>query len=188
MWKSCIAVLVVLACMFAGVAAAQSSSADTDQTPAQTPATQTPAAQTPAAAPPTPAKSAFTQGGMDFSFMFDGYVDGSFNHPNSGFNGLRNFDMRSDTLHVNMGMITIDRAAAPVGFHLDVGFGETFDVIHATDRAPESLKYFKQAYVSLKPKSWHGNMGMITIDRAAAPVGFHLDVGFGETFDVIHSR
>jgi hypothetical protein len=93
---------------------------------------------------------------MDFSFMFDGYVDGNFNHPNSGFNGLRNFDLRSDTLHVNMGMITIDRAAAPVGFHLDVGFGETFDVIHSTDRAPEALKYFKQAYVSLKPKSWHG--------------------------------
>ena len=165
MWKSCIAVLIAGASVLTGVAAAQSSSADSDQAPAQTPvaqapAAQAPAAQTPAATPaatpaPTP-KSVFTQGGMDFSFMFDGYVDGNFNHPNSGFNGLRNFDLRSDTLHVNMGMITIDRAAAPVGFHLDVGFGETFDVIHATDRAPESLKYFKQAYVSLKPKSWHG--------------------------------
>jgi hypothetical protein len=58
--------------------------------------------------------------------------------------------------HVNMGMITIDHAPAPVGFHLDVGFGETFDVIHSGNRDPDAWKYFKQAYVSIKPKSWHG--------------------------------
>jgi hypothetical protein len=88
--------------------------------------------------------------------MFDGYVDKAFNNPPSGFNGLRNFDVRADTAHVNMGMITIDHAPAPVGFHLDVGFGETFDIIHAGNRDPEAWKYFKQAYISVKPKSWHG--------------------------------
>src|SRR5258705_13917337 len=93
----------------------------------------------PAATAPTPPKSPFTQGGMDFSFMFDGYVNGSYNHPDSGFNQLRNFDFRADTLHVNMGKITIDRAPAPVGFHLDVGFGHACSVIHSTDRAPEAL-------------------------------------------------
>ena len=117
MWKSYIAVWIAGACMLTGVATAQSSSADSDQAPAQTPAAQAPAPPTPAAAPaPPPAKSVFTQGGMDFSFMFDGYVDGNFNHPNSGFNGLRNFDFRADTVHLNMGMITIDRAAALKGF------------------------------------------------------------------------
>lgn len=149
MRRTRITVFTAGALMLVGVAAAQSSSADADQAPAQAPAAATPA-------PPPPPKSAFTQGGMDFSFMFDGYVLGSFNHPDSGFNQLRNFDFRADTAHVNMGMITIDRAPAPVGFHLDVGFGETFDVIHSTDRAPEAFKYFKQAYVALKPKSWHG--------------------------------
>jgi len=69
-------------------------------------------------------KSDFTQGGMDFSFYFDGYVNGSYNHPDSGFNDFRNFDFRADTAHVNMGKITIDRAPSPVGFHLDVGFGQ----------------------------------------------------------------
>ena len=88
--------------------------------------------------------------------MFDGYIDKNFNNPPSGFNGLRNFDLRSDMPHVNMGMITIDHAPAPVGFHLDVGFGETFDVIHSGNRDPDAWKYFKQAYVSIKPKSWHG--------------------------------
>jgi hypothetical protein len=88
--------------------------------------------------------------------MFDGYVDKNFNNPPSGFNMLRNFDVRSDMPHVNMGMITIDHAPAPIGFHLDVGFGETFDIIHMGNRDPEAWKYFKQAYVSVKPKSWHG--------------------------------
>lgn len=156
MRKTCITSIIAGVALFTGLAVAQSPLAETDRAAAQTPPAQAPAAPVPAPAPATPAKSAFTQGGIDFSFMFDGYVDGNFNHPNSGFNGLRNFDLRSDTVHVNMGMVTLDRAPAPVGFHLDVGFGETFDVIHATDRAPEALKYFKQAYVSLKPKSWHG--------------------------------
>src|SRR5690349_11019558 len=118
-----------------------------------------PATQTPAPAPaatPAPAPSPFTHWGTDFSFMFDGYTDVNFNHPDSGFNQLRNFDLRSDTAHVNMGMITIDHGPAPVGFHLDVGFGETFDVIHSSSRDPNAWKYFKQAYISVKPKSWHG--------------------------------
>ena len=154
MRKTCIIVLIASA-TFVSIAAAQTSTSDTDQAPT----TQAPATQTAAAPAPTPApapKSPFTQGGMDFSFMFDGYVNGSYNHPDSGFNQLRNFDFRADTLHVNMGKITIDRAPAPVGFHLDVGFGQTFNVIHSTDRAPEAFKYFEQAYVSLKPKSWKG--------------------------------
>ena len=88
--------------------------------------------------------------------LADGYVDGNFNDPASGFNGLRNFDVRADTAHLSMGMLTIDHGPAPVGFHLDAGFGEAFDIIHATDRAPDEMKYIQQAYVSFKPKSWHG--------------------------------
>jgi len=111
-----------------------------------------------AAAPTAPAspKSPLTQWGTDFSFLFDGYVDWNYTNPASGFNGLQNFDFRADTAHVNLGKITIDRAPAPIGFHLDVGFGETMDAIHAADRDPNAWKYFEQAYVDLKPKSWHG--------------------------------
>jgi hypothetical protein len=123
---------------------------------AQTPAPAPDATAAPAPTPPPVDPGPLHQWGTDFSFMFDGYVDKNFNDPPSGFNGLRNFDVRSNTAHVNMGMITIDHAPAPVGFHLDVGFGETFDIIHSGNRDPNSWKYFKQAYVSLKPKSFHG--------------------------------
>ena len=158
MRKIHIAAAIAGASMLIGAAAAQTAPTSTDQAPAQDPAAQTPASQTPAAAPaPTPPpKSVFTQGGMDFSFLLDGYVDANFNHPDSGYNQLRNFDLRADTAHINMGKITIDRAPGPVGFHLDVGFGQTFDLIHSTDRAPEAFKYFEQAYIAVKPKSWHG--------------------------------
>jgi hypothetical protein len=108
-----------------------------------------------APSPPTP-PSPFTRWGTDFSFLFDGYVDANFNHPDSGFNGLRNFDVRSDHAHVSAVMATIDHAPAPVGFHLDAGFGQQFRIVGAYDRAPDELDYIQQAYLSLKPKSWHG--------------------------------
>jgi hypothetical protein len=148
--KTDISILIAGLFLLGGAAIAQ-----TQTPPDNSPAAQTPAAQPPAT-PPPPSPSPFTHWGTDFSFMFDGYVDRNFNSPASGFNGLQNFDMRSDTAHVNMGMITIDHGPAPVGFHLDVGFGEAFDVIHSADRDPDAWKYFKQAYVSVKPKEWHG--------------------------------
>jgi len=118
---------------------------------------QDPPAAAPAPTPAAPAaKSPFTQGGMDFSFMLDGYADANFNHPDSGFNQFRNWEFRADNAHISMGKITIDKAPGPVGFHLDVGFGPTFKWIHSTDRAPEAFQYFEQAYVSVKPKSWKG--------------------------------
>jgi hypothetical protein len=135
------ATIFVATCLMAGAAAAQTPAAPPD-------------AQTAPAAPAPP--SAYHQLGMDFSFLLDGYVDGNFDNPGSGWNSLRNFDMRSDTLHFNMGKITVDRAPGPIGFHLDAGFGEIFDVIHATDQAPKGLKYIEQAYVDFKPKSWKG--------------------------------
>src|SRR5437660_560673 len=101
MGKNRILFALAIASLLGGVMLAQEPAADVaaDQAPAtqtpstQTPSTQTPSTQTAAPAPaPAPAKSNFTQGGMDFTFMFDGYVLGSYNHPDSGFNQLRNFD------------------------------------------------------------------------------------------------
>jgi hypothetical protein len=129
-----------------GAAAVQAQSGDNPPDP------QT-SASTPAPAPPP---SPLRQWGTEFDFLFDGYVDANFNQPPSGFNALRAFDARSGMPHVGMGMVTIDHSPAPVGFHLDVGFGEDFDIVHFGARDPNAWKYFLQAYVSLKPKSWHG--------------------------------
>jgi hypothetical protein len=140
---------LVAGIIWTGAAAIQARAADN-------PASGQMADPAPAPAPAPPPPSPLRQWGTEFSFMFDGYLDANFNHPPSGFTGLRNFDVRSDTAHVGMGMITIDHAPAPVGFHLDVGFGEDFDIIHSGNRDPKAWKYFKQAYVDFKPASWKG--------------------------------
>ena len=158
------ATIFVATCLMAGIALAQTTTppdappaTTPDAQPTTAPAPAQDAQAAPAAAPAAPAPpSAYHQMGMDFSFLLDGYVDGNGNDPASGFNGLRNFDYRADTVHFNMGKITIDRAPGPIGFHLDVGFGEIFSATHATDAAPEAMKYFEQAYVDFKPKSWKG--------------------------------
>lgn len=128
----------------------------------QTPATTPPDGQAPAAAtaPATPAPvdpGPLHQWGTDFTFLFDGYADANFNDPTPAFNGLAAFDVRANTAHVEMAEMTIDHAPAPVGFHLDIGFGEMFDIIHAGNRDPNAWKYFKQAYISFKPK-WLGGV------------------------------
>ena len=141
MRKSCIVLTIACVSMLGGVAFAQGPAADPVPEADQTPAAQTPAAS-PAPAPAPPPKSVFTQGGMDFSFLFDGYVNGSFNNPDSGMNQLRNFDVRANNAHVSLGKITIDRGPAPVGFHLDVGFGQTINMVGNADvRAPQGIVF-----------------------------------------------
>lgn len=133
--------------------AANISAQTTDTPPSgQSPAATSTPSTTPASVDPGP----LHEWGTDFSFLLDGYVDANFNNPTPAFNGLRAFDVRSDTAHVEMGMLTIDHAPAPVGFHLDVGFGEMFHIIHAGNRDPRAWDYFNQAYISFKPKALHG--------------------------------
>lgn len=88
--------------------------------------------------------------------MLDGYTDVNFNHPASGYNGLANFDLHSDTARLSLAKITVDRAPAPFGFHLDIGTGQTLTFVHSTDPGPDGMKFVEQAYVSLKPKNWKG--------------------------------
>ena len=127
--------LFAATCLLAGAAFAQSATPPAATPPdAQTASTPATAAAPAAPAPPNP----YHQAGLDFSFLFDGYVDGNFDNPESGWNALRNFDYRSNTAHVNMGKITIDRAPGPVGFHIDYGFGEIFSATHAADAAPKA--------------------------------------------------
>jgi hypothetical protein len=127
------------------------------QTPDTQPGVPPPAATSVPQVTPAPVDSGILHfWGTDFSFLFDGYLDTNFNNPASGFNGLRAFDVRSNTAHFALGMITIDHAPAPFGFHLDAGFGEMFDIIHAGTRDPPAWDYIKQAYVSFKPEALHG--------------------------------
>jgi hypothetical protein len=119
-----------------------------------TPATQATApASTPA---PTASKSPLTQAGMDFTFLLDWYASKNFNDPDSKFNQLHNYDFRGNSTHISLGKMSIERSPGPIGFRVDVGFGETLNWNSSTERSPEAFRYFEQAYISFKPKSWKG--------------------------------
>lgn len=112
--------------------------------------------QTPAPAPPPPAPAAWKLGGVDVSGMIDGYYSLGFNHPAGHVSGLRNFDDKANQMELNMAALTLDFAPKLVGFHVDVGVGRTFDIISATEKDVSAMRFFKQAYLDVKPASWKG--------------------------------
>jgi hypothetical protein len=115
-------------------------------------------AKPPDSKPPdeAPAASPLSLGPVQFSALVDGYYDLNFNHPASGNNQIRNFDVKANQFSLNMLKLTMEHTADPVGFRVDLGFGKAFDVIHATDKAFDSVRYIEQAYISLKPPKAKG--------------------------------
>ena len=112
-------------------------------------------------APPDPTPPVWSAGPIDFRGLIDGYYSFNNNHPASGFNTLRNFDLKANQFSLNMVKISLNHAPEPVGFTLDLGFGRAWDVFHATEPAGKDLlRYIPQAYVSLKPQ----NLGGFQID------------------------
>ncbi len=105
---------------------------------------------------PPASASAWKVGPVDVSGMADGYYSVGFNHPSNNVAVLRNFDDRVNQPELNMAKVTLDLAPKPVGFHLDVGFGRTFDIVSATEKDVSPMKFFEQAYVDVKPASWKG--------------------------------
>ena len=130
----------------------------------QTGATQEPAkapdkpadAPAPAPAPAAPAPSIWSVGPIDFSGLIDGYYDVNFNHPADSFNQLRNFDVKANQFSLNMAKLSLSHSPDPVGFQVDFGFGRAFEIIHASEQAPEIFQYLEQVYISLKPKQMKG--------------------------------
>ena len=94
-------------------------------------------------------------GPLDFSALFDGYYSLNFNHPLSGANQLRNFDVEAGRMNLSMAKVTVEHSAAPLGFRLDLGYGKAFDIIHGADRAGP-MRYIEQAYISWKPSPRQG--------------------------------
>ncbi len=123
-----------------------------DQAPASAPA----AASTTAATPPAPAPK---YGGFVFSGLLDGYVTDNHNHPPGALNQLQNFDIINGQPEFSFGKFTVDKSDTVVGFHFDVGLGETMRLIHAGDPAAQdhkALRYFEQMYAIAKPKHMNG--------------------------------
>ena len=141
-----------------GAASAPIASAE-GQTPATTPAASTPPVATPPAQEPAAASApTWSVGPIDFSGLVDGYASFNANHPASQLNQLYNFDVKANQFSLNMAKLSLAHTPDPVGFQVDLGFGRTFEIIHANEpsTAPSFLRNVEQAYVSLKPAKLKG--------------------------------
>jgi len=90
-------------------------------------------------APPSPAVSV--------SGFVDTYFSYNFGRPATRVNELRNFDVSAEQFKVSMAEVSFQRAAAPVGFRIDLDFGEGNDIVQSG--APGSLANVRQAYVTV---------------------------------------
>ncbi len=135
--------------------------------------------QTPAPAP-APAPTPWAVGPIKFSGLIDGYYSYAPNHPGSGLNTYRNYDVRANSLSLNMAKFTLEHDADPVGFKLDLGFGRAMDIFNFQDTANgfDNLRYVPQAYITFKPKNAKGfqmDFGKFYTSVGAEPTETHLN-------------
>jgi hypothetical protein len=74
----------------------------------------------------------------------------NFNNPLSHINGYRNFDVMENQFNINEAKVTFQKTASPVGFRVDLAFGQTMDLANADAYlgSQKSLKNIEQAYLT----------------------------------------
>src|SRR5437867_5149606 len=100
-----------------------------------------------------------------FTGMIDGYYSGNFAKPPSRTNALRAFDINHNEFSLNYAELAIEQKAEPVGFRVDLGFGDAAKVVHATEPACQTpalssctfYQHLQQAYLT-------GTKNKLTID------------------------
>lgn len=91
---------------------------------------------------------------LKFSGLVDVYATYNFNRPASRTNALHNFDFNSGQFSLNLAEFVIEQPADPVGFRVDIGFGDTMDWIHGADPSTsQTLRHLQQVYMTFKPPS-----------------------------------
>ncbi|HTY59602.1 MAG TPA: porin [Bacteroidota bacterium] len=81
------------------------------------------------------------------SGFVDTYFDHNFASPKTRVNELRNFDVSEDQFILSMAEVSVQRAASPVGFRVDIDLGQGNDIVQSG--ATGSLANLRQAYVTV---------------------------------------
>jgi hypothetical protein len=88
--------------------------------------------------------------------LIDGYSSWNQNHPFTGGNQWHLFDTSADAWSLSLARLAIDRETDPVGFHAELGAGNTYKLMNSSDPAPHIMQYIPQAYVKWKPAFFKG--------------------------------
>ncbi len=87
---------------------------------------------------------------LSITGMVDVNFNKNFNNPASHINDYRNFDVYENQFNVNLAKITIQKTASPVGFRIDLGYGQTMDLVNsdASLGTEKSLRNVEDAYLT----------------------------------------
>ena len=87
---------------------------------------------------------------LSITGLVDVNFNKNFNNPASHINGFRNFDLYENQFNLNEARVTIQKSAAPVGFRVDLAYGQTMDLVNsdASLGSQKSLKNIEQAYLT----------------------------------------
>lgn len=89
---------------------------------------------------------------VEVSGLVDGYYSYNFNRPDGGINTGRAFDIRDNNFSLNLAKITLGKSvdlSSPVGFKLDLGFGQTIDIVNGPNpTGGDASRHILQAYAS----------------------------------------
>jgi hypothetical protein len=127
-------------------------------------------------------------GGIEFSGLVDAYYNFNSNHPASGNNNLRFYDAKANTFTLNMAKLTLERAAEPVGFKIDLGFGRGIDLFNSFEPVADNRRVIQnvvQAYVTLKPPKAGGfqlDVGKFNTSAGAELTETHLNWNYSRGF------
>ncbi len=93
---------------------------------------------------------------ISWSGFVDVYYSKNFNSPSNQMNQLRNFDIYTNQFGLNLAKLTVQEAAQPVGFRVDLAIGTGNDVVQgllnpltgATVPSSSTLNVVEQAYLT----------------------------------------
>jgi hypothetical protein len=110
--------------------------------------------------------------GTGFSQAFNGFVDGywayNFNRPGTLTTGYRAFDFNHNQFSLNLAELAVDLKPQPVGFRVDVGFGDAMRTIHLAEPAGTDLyDHLQQAYVSYANRALTVDFGKFVTQHGA---------------------
>jgi hypothetical protein len=108
--------------------------------------------------------------GVTFSGLIDAYYEFNFNRPSTRENALRNFDIRHNQFSLNLLELAMERKAEPLGFRVDLNFGDAAKMASASEPGGANLyQFLQQAYISYKAPVAKG----LTVDlgKFVTPLG-----------------
>jgi len=82
-----------------------------------------------------------TSGPLTFSAMVDFNYNKNFNNPSDNINGYRNFDVKENQFNINLAKVTLSKSANPIGFRIDLAYGQAMDYINSTANLVRKLPY-----------------------------------------------